>query len=162
VLGEHTVNALAHSPLALRSADPFDAAALADLRVASMTEMGLLRPDDTAAFARRARREFWNLLREERVAAWLLAVEGRIEGCACVLFWNRLPYPATSLHGEISGVYVAPAYRRRGVARELIVETIATARARGVRRITLHPTEEMRDFYRDLGFGESGQLRLGA
>jgi GNAT superfamily N-acetyltransferase len=154
------VETLTRSALALRCADPFDAAALAELRVASVIEMGLLRPDDAPAFARRCRRELWDALRDDRLAAWLLAVDGRVEGCACVLFWNRLPYPGTSLHAEVSGVYVAPAYRRRGIARELVRETIAAARARGARRIVLNSTDEMRAFYRDLGFADSGQLRL--
>jgi len=145
---------------ALRPADAFDAAALAELRLASLTEMGLIAPPDAAEFARRSRREYWTLLREERLAAWVLCVDGRVEGCACVLFWNRLPYAPTSLHAEIAGVYVAPEFRRRGVARELVAEAVAVARGRGVRRIVLHSTDEMRPFYRALGFAESGQLRL--
>lgn len=144
----------------LRRADALDAAALAELRGAALSEFGELAAGAEAAFVADARREFWQLLREDRLAAWVLEVDGRVAGCACALFWQRLPYPTGSLHAEIAGVYVAPAYRRRGIARELIAEAIACARERGVRRIVLHSTSALRSFYRSLGFSESGQLRL--
>ena len=76
-----------------------------------------------------------------------------------MLFWERLPYPGTSLHAELAGVYVAPAHRRQGIARELVAEVISAARARGVRRIVLNPTALTREFYRSFGFDESGQMR---
>lgn len=144
----------------LRHADRFDAAALARLRVAAVCEMGLLDPADAEPFERRATAEFWALLSDDHAAAWLLSVDGVIAGCACVVFWNRLPYPGTSLHAELAGVYVAPEHRRRGYAAELIAEAIATARAHGVRRIVLQPTEHTRELYRRFGFGDSGQMRL--
>ncbi len=148
--------------LVLRAADALDAEALVELRVAALLELGLLEPPAAPSFAERARREYWTLLREDRLTAWVLQAGGRIAGCACVLYWNRLPYPRTSLHAELAGVYVAPAYRRRGIARELIVEALAGARSRGVRRIVLQPTARTVALYRGLGFDESGQLRLGA
>jgi GNAT superfamily N-acetyltransferase len=145
--------------LTLRQADAFDAAALAEVRVAGLIELGLLDPLAADLFLPRARREYWTLLREERLAAWLLVADGRVAGCACVLFWDRLPYPGTSLHAELGGVYVAPAHRRQGIARELVAEAIAAARARGVRRIVLNPTNLTREFFRTFGFDESGQMR---
>jgi GNAT superfamily N-acetyltransferase len=146
--------------LVLRRADALDAVALGELRIASLTELGALPRGADPAFIARTRRELWQLLREEQLAAWVLEVDGRVEGCACALFWQRLPYPNSSVHAEIAGVYVAPAYRRRGIAAELVSEAIAAARARGVRRIVLHSTATMQPFYRSLGFEESGQLRL--
>jgi GNAT superfamily N-acetyltransferase len=146
--------------ICLRQAAVRDSAALAELRAASLTEMGLIRPAEASVFLRRARDEFGELFRTERIAAWLLKVDGVAAGCACALFWSRLPYPPSSLHAEIGGVYVVPAQRGRGYARELIAEAIAAARARGVCRIVLHPTERSRALYRKMGFTESGQLRL--
>jgi GNAT superfamily N-acetyltransferase len=143
----------------LRQADAFDAAALAELRVAGLIELGLLDPLAADTFLPRARREYWTLLREEKLAAWLLVAGGRVAGCACVLFWERLPYPGTSLHAEVAAVYVAPGQRRQGIARELVAEVIAAARARGVRRIVLNPTAATRALYRSFGFEDSGQLR---
>ncbi len=144
----------------IRQADEYDASTLAKLRVASLLEQDLLAPADVPAFERRAVGEFWTLLRSERAAAWLLDVDDRPRGCVCLVFWERLPYPGTSLHAELAGVYVAPEARRQGYAAELITEAIATARARGARRILLQPNPKTRDLYRRFGFAESGQLRL--
>jgi N-acetylglutamate synthase-like GNAT family acetyltransferase len=143
----------------LRFAADGDAPALAALRTASLIEMGLLGAAEAPAFRARARREIGAMLREERLIAWVLEAEGRIAGCACVVVWDRLPYPESSRHAEIAGVYVAPAYRRRGIARELVGEAIATARAHGVRRAFIAPTSQTRAFYRTFGFDESGWLR---
>jgi GNAT superfamily N-acetyltransferase len=144
----------------VRQADRFDAAALARLRVAALGEMGLLAPAEAPEFLARARAELWSMLGAERVAAWLLCIDDVVCGCACVVFWERLPYPGTSLHAELAGVYVAPEHRRRGYAAELIAEALATARAHGVRRVVLQPTDHTRALYARFGFGPSGQLRL--
>jgi GNAT superfamily N-acetyltransferase len=145
--------------LTLRQADAFDASALAELRVAGLIELGMLDPLAAGAFLPRARGEYWALLREERVAAWMLLADGRAAGCACVVFFERLPYPQTSLHAELAAVYVAPPFRRQGIARELVLEALAAARARGVRKIVLQPTKQTRELYRSLGFSDSGQMR---
>ena len=105
--------------LCLRYAAYEDAGALAALRTASCLEMGLLGHGEAPAFRLRARREIATLMREQRMFAWVLVVAGRIVGCACVVLWNRLPYPGSSRHAEIAGVYVAPEYRRRGYARDV-------------------------------------------
>ena len=145
----------------LRFADYTDAASLAALRTASVVEMGLLEIADAPAFRQRAGRELQALLRDERMIAWVLVADGRVAGCACVVFWDRLPYPQSSRHAEVAGVYVAPEFRGRGIARELVGEALASARAHGVRRIFIAPTPNTRTFYRSLGFDDSGWLRSG-
>ncbi len=146
-------------PLYLRSATRADALALARLRRASLIELGLpgaLEP----AFERDAALAFDALLVKGELAAWLLVADGRVAGSACALFWHRLPYPETSLHAELASVYVAPAYRRRGIARELCAEAIAASRARGARRIVVHPSRAGVALYAELGFTAGNELRL--
>jgi GNAT superfamily N-acetyltransferase len=147
--------------LLLRRACRFDAAALARLRAASLVEQALLLPHDAPAFERDAVHRFAALLRDDRIAAWLLEADGDVCGAACVLFWERLPYAEGALHAELAGVYVEPAYRRRGVARELCREAIAAARARSPRRIVVHPSLAGRALYRELGFVAGNEMRLG-
>lgn len=148
------------SEVCLRSADAFDAAALATLRFEGLRELGLIEPSDALHFLPRARRELWEMLRADRAAAWILTIDGSVEGCACVVYWNRLPYAKTSAHAEICGVYVRPEFRRNGYATELVREAVATAHAHGVRKIVLGPTLQTRELYRSLGFDESGQMRM--
>lgn len=143
----------------LRAATRADARALAELRRASLIELGLPLACEPE-FERAAICAFDTMLATRELAAWVLVVGGRVAGSACTLFWNRLPYPGTSLHAELAGVYVAPPYRRRGIARELCREAIAASRARGVRRIVVHPSPAGATLYAELGFTASNELRL--
>jgi N-acetylglutamate synthase-like GNAT family acetyltransferase len=145
--------------LCLRHAAYADAPALAALRTEALIELGLLGQAEAPAFRSRARREIATMLREDRLVAWVLVAGERLAGCACVVFWDRLPYPGSSRHAEIAGVYVAPAYRRRGIARELVGEALASARAHAVRRVFIAPTAQMRAFYREFGFDDASWLR---
>jgi GNAT superfamily N-acetyltransferase len=145
--------------LCLRYAAAADVPALAALRSAGLIELGLLGNAEAPSFRVRARRELAALLRDDRLVAWVLVAGERIAGCACVVFWDRLPYPGSSRHAEIAGVYVAPEFRRRGIARELVGEALASARAHGVRRVFIAPTAQTRPLYRSFGFDESGWLR---
>jgi len=137
-----------------------DVPALARLRAKSLIELGLLPPAESASFERTAAAEFAALFALDRLESRLLVCEGIIAGCASALFWKRLPYPQSSLHAELAGVYVAPPYRRRGFAGELSAAVLAAARVRGVRRIVVHPSAAGLSLYSKLGFTESGQLRL--
>jgi GNAT superfamily N-acetyltransferase len=148
------------SKIVLRAAQAADAWDLAGLRFASLLEMGLCTPPERDRFLPRAASELFELLSHDRMAAWLLLEDGVLSGCACVLFWNRLPYPSSSLHAEVAGVYVAPSLRRRGYATELVREAVASARARGVRKITLSPTEVGRSIYERLGFNSESHMAI--
>ncbi len=88
----------------------------------------------------------------------MLVAQGVIAGCACVVAFERLPYPETSVHAEVAGVYVEPRLRRRGYARELIAEAIASARALGARRTFIAASDAMRAYYVSLGFTPSNWL----
>ncbi len=149
-----------HHRAVLRPAVRGDGNALARLRRASLLELGTLPPGDEVRFERAAAHEFEDLLAQDRLVAWLLVADGRVAGSASVLFWQRLPYPQTSWHAELAGVYVSPALRRHGYARELCREAIDAARARGVRRVVVHPSDGARTLYRALGFREGNELRL--
>lgn len=144
----------------LRPATRGDGLALARLRRASLLELGALRPNDDVRFEREAAHEFEDLLANDRLVAWLLVADGRVAGSASMLFWQRLPYPETSWHAELANVYVAPALRKRGYARELCREAVDAARARGVRHIVVHPSSGARTLYESLGFREGNEMRL--
>ena len=144
----------------IEQADAMHAGELADLRVASLIEMKLLRAPQGPALRRTARVELVQALREERCAAWILRDGPRAVGSACVMFFQRLPYPEGSLHAEIGGVYVAPEFRGRGYASEMVKEAIAWAKARRVRKISLHASDSGRAMYERLGFSAGSEMRL--
>jgi ribosomal protein S18 acetylase RimI-like enzyme len=144
--------------LVLRRIGPDDAHALARLRLASLTELGLVKPPRADAFRRTATREFYQLWRAGRLDGWVAEYDGAIVASSYAVFWQRLPYPESSRHAEIAGVYVEPAYRGRGIASELVRETLGAAHAMGVRKIVLHATERTRALYEKLGFTSGSEM----
>jgi GNAT superfamily N-acetyltransferase len=60
----------------------------------------------------------------------------------------------------VVNVYVEPAYRRRGLARRLMVAILDWCREEGIGRVVLHPTDAARPLYESLGFAASGEMIL--
>ena len=146
----------------LRAADRLDARALGALRAASLTELGLLSAPQMAVFADRAARELFALLGADRIAAWIACDGERAVASACAVFYDRLPYPDGSRHAEICGVYVEPAYRKRGFASELVREVVAAAQAGGARKTFLRPSPSAKSLYVRLGFVETDLMTFAA
>ena len=71
------------------------------------------------------------------------------------MIYDLLTYPDGSRHAELGGVYVAPGYRGRGYASELVREVIAAAHAGGARKTFLRPSKSAKSLYARLGFVET-------
>ncbi len=143
----------------LRQADVLDTRALAELRAASLTEMGLLPAERTdAAFIGRAADAISRLFREGRIVAWVTCDDECVVGSAYAVLYDRLPYPEGSRHAELSGVYVERDYRCRGFAAEMIREIVSSVNADGVRKIYLRPVAGSRGLYERIGFVDAGEI----
>ena len=59
----------------------------------------------------------------------------------------------------ILNVFTERAWRRRGLARQLMEQVIAWARAHGVVRLVLHASAEGRPLYERLGFEPTNEMR---
>jgi GNAT superfamily N-acetyltransferase len=148
----------------LRRARPDDAGALARLRASSLIELGHLRPAERTAFEPRARDDFARMFADGRVVAWLAVAHDAIVGSACANYFERLPYPEGSLHAELSGVFVEPAYRRQGCASRLVAAVVDDVRRSSVRKTFLRPSSAGRNLYARLGFVDdaTGVMSLAA
>ena len=105
-----------------------------------------------AAFEPRAMSDFARLFAEGRLIAWLAVARGTVIGSACANYFERLPYRDGTLHAELSGVYVDPAYRRAGCASRLVAAVVADLRRSGARKTFLRPAATARSLYARLGF----------
>lgn len=65
-----------------------------------------------------------------------------------------------AVRGYIEGVYVVPAFRRKGVASCLMRECIEWLRSMGCDAVRLQSTVEGRPLYESLGFGPTDELEL--
>ena len=136
----------------LRRAARADARALAELRAVSLAEQDHLETPQHDAFVRDAERAFARLADDGKLAAWLLCDGAAVLGSACAVYFDRLPYADGSLHAEVSGVYVRPAYRGRGFASRLLRHVMDDVRASGARKTFLRPASKARALYARLGF----------
>jgi GNAT superfamily N-acetyltransferase len=57
-------------------------------------------------------------------------------------------------------VYTEPAYRRQGLARELMKKVMEWCAREGVETVILHASEEGRPLYERLGFEATNEMRL--
>ena len=143
----------AQTTFSLRPAALTDLAAIVALRVSSLVEMGILETDTiNQPLMDRLGEEFRSLLSSVQFVS-SLAVDGdNIIGCAFGLLSNRLPYPISSVQGEVAGVYVVPNMRMRGVASQLVRSIVIELQAREVREIILRPRRAEALLYTRAGF----------
>ncbi|MCR5615983.1 MAG: GNAT family N-acetyltransferase [Saccharofermentans sp.] len=88
-------------------------------------------------------------------ATVLVFDDGRPVACASLSFIDIMPtygHP-TGKRAHLMNVYTNPAYRRQGLAREMVQMLIDLAESRGVTEISLDATESGRPLYESLGFG---------
>jgi GNAT superfamily N-acetyltransferase len=136
----------------IRAAGAADAETLARLRAASLIEQRHLAPAEREAFARRSTADFTRLFGDGRLVAMLLVDGKRGVGSACATYFERLPFPDGTLHAELSGVYVDPAYRGAGHASKLISAVVEAVRVSGARKTFLRPSAAAHSLYARLGF----------
>lgn len=136
----------------IRAARAADAETLARLRAASLIEQRHLAEAEREAFARRSTADFTRLFSAGTLVAVLLADGARGVGSACATYFERLPFPDGTLHAELAGVYVEPAYRGRGYGTQLVAAVVDAMRASGARKTFLRPSPGARSLYARLGF----------
>jgi GNAT superfamily N-acetyltransferase len=92
---------------------------------------------------------------------WLLTTpEGAVVAGAGVQVRELIPRLEVLQGPEalVVNVFVEPPYRRRGLARRLMVAILDWCGAAGIGRIVLHPTAAARPLYESLGFAASDEL----
>jgi len=57
---------------------------------------------------------------------------------------------------DLEDLFVDPRFRRRGIARRLVLDAVATARRAGYRQLSVTGNPHALDFYRSVGFVETG------
>jgi GNAT superfamily N-acetyltransferase len=92
---------------------------------------------------------------------WLLTTtEGEVVAGAGVQVRELIPRLEVLGGPEalVVNVFVELPYRRRGLARQLMVAILDWCREEGIGRIVLHPTDAARPLYAALGFAASGEM----
>ncbi|GGR01620.1 N-acetyltransferase [Deinococcus ruber] len=135
-----------------------DAAIIAAQREAMFTDMGVEYREEVAQFAPWVRRH----LEAASYLGWLIETGGEVVAGAGLLLLDWPPHfvDPQPLRGYLLNVYVHPAHRGRGLARQLTETAIAETRQRGIRILSLHASEFGRPLYEKLGFTATNEMRL--
>ena len=140
----------------VRLAGAGDIPALARLRRA-WTEEGGAAGDDPGFEERFAA---WCAAEAGRRLTWIAEADGAPVGMVNLAVFERMPRPgvATSRWGYLANAFVLAGYRDRGVRRPPGRSLLDHARATGLVRVVLSPTERSVPFYERAGFGPADML----
>jgi ribosomal protein S18 acetylase RimI-like enzyme len=145
----------------IRTAETSDAALISAHRRAMFAEIHTLDESLLNALERRSASWTERMIREGKYYGWIAADAGRAVASAglLILDWPPHPFdPEGELRGYLLNVYVEPEYRRRGLAHELVERSMAEARRRGIRVVTLHSSQAGRPIYERLGFHATNEM----
>lgn len=87
---------------------------------------------------------------------------GRVVGGGGVLLcpWPASPKDPWLHRAIILNVYSEPEFRRRGIARRIMVTILDWLKEQGFRSVSLHASDEGRHLYEELGFKATNEMRL--
>ena len=147
----------------IRLATADDAEMIAAHRVSMFRDMGTLHGDADALH--RAAAAYLRETLGRDYFGWLAQDGGGVVGGCGMQLRRILPRlsrggAVIDVEGIILNVYTEAAWRRRGIAEELVRACLDWARERGVERIVLHASPEGRRLYEKLGFVPTHEMRL--
>ena len=161
------------SPVRIRRATVDDAVTIARHRAAMFADMGCATPEifdrivaDSVVYLREA-------MPREEYLGWLASPaedSARVVSGAGVQVRRVLPFPRMLPDGTadvafgrqaiVLNVYTEPAFRRRGTARQLMLEILAWARTVRLESLVLHAADDGRPLYEQLGFVSTNEMRF--
>jgi GNAT superfamily N-acetyltransferase len=149
--------------LGTRIATIADAGLISSHRRAMFEAMGRGTPETLDAMTNSF--EPWLLprLADGRYTGWITSDGSAPIGSAGLLILEWPPHPLDPAGGTrayLLNVFVEPAYRGRGVARQLVKLCLAEARRRNIRIVSLHASDAGRLLYEGLGFKANNELLL--
>ena len=157
----------------IRLAGVSDAALIATQRTRMFQEMGLVPESLFEAYRARCETRIREMLQSGEYIGWLAwpnELRDKIVAGVGVQLRNVLPHPVGEPGGEISigegrhaiiiNVFTEPEWRRRGVAKLLMEQIIAWARAERLDRLVLHASDEGRALYERMGFIQTNEMRF--
>jgi ribosomal protein S18 acetylase RimI-like enzyme len=97
-----------------------------------------------------------------RYVGWLTEKDGRVVAGAGMLLMDFPPHwmDPEPVRAYLLNVYVAPEFRGRGLARELLEMAVNDARRRGIKVVSLHASKFGRPLYERNGFEPTNEMML--
>ena len=158
------------SDLVIRRGEASDAALLATHRASMFRDMGKLTATAEPGLIEACTQYFREAIPRGEYIAWLMHVRddpSNVIAGAGVLLRPMLPRVelgsdelVTGTEAIVMNMYVAPEWRRRGLARRIMHEILDWARATRIARLVLHASSDGRPLYESLGFVPTTEMRF--
>jgi GNAT superfamily N-acetyltransferase len=152
-----------HNAYTIRPATANDAPVIVTHRRRMFEDMGYTNPALLETMCRRF--EIWLRIRMAQglYKAWLAEnVQGQVIAGAGLWLMDWPPHVVgqSDYRGNLLNVYTEPTYRRRGLAKRLMLTILDWCRANEVDVVILHASDEGRRLYESLGFTPTNEMRL--
>ena len=147
--------------LSTRPATVPDAALIAAHRRAMFAEMGNSAASSLDEMTRNFQPWVARMLECRKYAGWIVEHAGGPVASAGFfeLEWPPHPLdPGASHRGYLLNFWVEPAFRGQGLARALVKESVAEARRRGLRVVSLHASAAGKPVYEAEGFRATNEM----
>lgn len=148
---------------ALRPATVGDARLLAYQRRAMFEATGALAPEHADKLEAAVRRYVERAMPAGTFHAWVVEADGVPVAGGGLQLRTLMPRPGY-VHGEPEGLIVSmwtePEHRRRGLGRRIVEAILGWCAERGIRRLTLHASDDGRPLYEAFGFAETNEMRV--
>ena len=149
--------------ITIREALPGESAIILHHRRSMFRDMGEGTVEELDRMVKVARPWLARALADGSYHHWLaLDSSGRVCGGGGVLLcpWPSNPkYPCTE-RAVILNVYTEPEFRKRGIARQIMLTILAWVKEQGLRSVNLHASDEGRPLYEKLRFEATNEMRL--
>jgi len=149
--------------ITIREAGPNDAAIILHHRRSMFRDMGDGAAEELDRMVEVSSPWLARALADGSYRHWL-AVDSsdRVCGGGGVLLgpWPANPKDPCTERAVILNVYTEPEFRKRGIARQIMLTILAWVRERGLQSVNLHASDEGRPLYEKLGFAATNEMRL--
>ena len=151
------------SDITIREAAPSESAIILHHRRSMFRDMGEGTVEELDRMVEVARPWLARALADGSYRHWL-AVEGsgQVAGGGGVLLcpWPANPKDPCTQRAVILNVYTESEFRKRGIARQVMLAILEWLKQQGFRSVNLHASKEGRPLYEKLGFDDTNEMRL--
>jgi GNAT superfamily N-acetyltransferase len=154
---------MTQSDITIREAMPSESAIVLHHRRSMFRDMGDGTPEELDRMVEVTTPWLAQALANGSYRHWLaLDGSGRIAGGGGVFLYPWPPNPKDPFaeRAVILNVYTEPEFRKRGIARQIMLTILAWVKERSLRSVNLHASDEGRALYEKLGFRATNEMRL--
>jgi len=154
---------MTQAEITIRNAEPGDSAIILHHRREMFRDMGEGTVEELDRMVEVAGPWLARALADGSYRHWLaLDGSGRAVGGGGVLLcpWPANPKDPCTERAVILNMYTEPEFRKRGIARQIMLAILAWLKEQGLRSVHLHASSEGRPLYEKLGFENTNEMRL--